>query len=98
MATPARDRRSSGEDESPPLVPDNAPIDEPSKPSRRGYIGGTVASVAVAGLAIWVMASWSAGASGDVLLGLAAVGLLLCLPHTIPVWAGLTLLVATATA
>lgn len=61
-------------------------------------MAGTIASVVVAGLSAAVMASWSAGTSGDVLLGIAALGLVLCLPHTIPVWAGLTLLVATAAA
>jgi len=61
-------------------------------------VGGSIASLVIVGLCAVTMASWSAGLPGDLLLGAAAIGLLWRLPHTIPVWSGLTLLLAIAVA
>lgn len=101
MATTASDQQAAA-DEAGVASPTAPTVSAPDPGRARGswgeYAGGAVATLAIAGLSIWVMAAWSAGASGDVLLGVAAVGLLLCLPHTIAAWTGLTLLVATAAA
>jgi hypothetical protein len=63
-----------------------------------GTLGGFVATSLVVALCAVVIRNWHAGLSGDLLLGAAAFGVLCRIPHTVPVWAALTLLVATAVA
>jgi hypothetical protein len=64
----------------------------------KANVGGYLASLAVVIPTLLVMARWSAGATGDALLGAAAVGLLFRTPHPVAIWAGLTLLAITALA
>lgn len=59
-----------------------------------GLRGGLAATGLVVVLCVVVMARWDAGSIGDILLGAAAIGMLVRAPHTVAVWAALTLLVA----
>lgn len=75
-----------------------------ASPRRRGRlgeavsVGGFLATAIVIALCAVVMVDWDAGLAGDLLLGAAAVGVLVRLPHTVAIWAALTLLAATALA
>jgi len=60
--------------------------------------GGFAATAGVICVYVLLVISLPIGAIGDVLLGAALAGLVFRTPHTVPVWAGLTLLVATALA
>lgn len=80
-----------------PTVPE-----QHTKPRERGalragaVVTGTLCSAIVVAVSGAMMATWQGGLAGDLLLVGTALGLLFRLPHTIPVWAALTLLTATA--
>lgn len=63
-----------------------------------GSVGGFFATAIVIVLCAVVMVNWDAGLAGDLLLGAAAIGVLVRLPHTVAIWAAVTLLAATALA
>ena len=61
-------------------------------------VAGYLATAGVVGLGLLLVLTWPVGAIGDVLLVAALAGLLFRIPHTVPVWAALTLLALTAVA
>lgn len=63
-----------------------------------GMLGAFVVTGVVVAVCAVVMVNWDAGLPGDLLLGAAAIGVVFRIPHTVPVWAALTLLAATALA
>ena len=61
-------------------------------------VGGFVATACIIFLYLLLALTWRIGAIGDVLFGAALAGLVFRTPHTVAIWAGLTVLVATALA
>ena len=73
----------------------------PRRRARRRDIGSPGAFIVtgvIVALCALVMVNWSAGLVGDLLLAAAAIGVLFRTPHTVAVWAALTLLATTALA
>jgi hypothetical protein len=67
-----------------------------SEAKARPNIAGFVATACIVCLFLLLALTWPVGAVGDLLLGGALIGLLFRIPHTVAIWAALTLLVLTA--
>lgn len=67
-----------------------------SETKARPNIAGFVATACIVCLYLLLALTWPVGAVGDLLLGGALIGLLFRIPHTVAIWAALTLLVLTA--